>query len=398
MNWTRRRFLLNGLKVSALVPALPHMGLARALTAEREPRGDRVLVVLQLSGGNDGLNMVVPHRLDDYYRGRPTLALKPQSLHALDEDHGLHPSMSALAKQYQAGRVAVVQGVGSANPDRSHFRSMEVWHTAEPSAPAGEVGWLGKLADQLSLADPLGIPAMSLDDQDLPLSLRAERVQAPTVRDPRGYHLQGNARRISQAQRELCTEPAQGDLGFLRQAARSAFDTADRMQALTQVPRDASYPASALSRKLRLVSDLVHGGFGTRIFHLSLGGFDTHARQARLHEALLGDVSRSLSAFASDLEAGGFGEQVTTLVFSEFGRRVKENGSMGTDHGRAAPVMLMGGAVHGGMHGTAPNLDQLVDGDLLTAHDFRSIYSTLEHDWLGLQAGTSVEGMKGLIS
>ena len=400
MNWTRRQFLLNGLRVSALVPSLPALGLAALASkgARARAHGDRCLVVLQLTGGNDGLNTVVPHQQDAYYLQRPTLALKPGSLHALDQAHGLHPAMARLAQCFQEGRVAIIHGVGSPHSDRSHFRSLEIWHTAEPERRAGEVGWLGRLADQLAHDDPLAIPAMSLDDEQLPLCLRAEHTLAPSVRDPEGFQLDGDAQRISLAQRELCRPAAEGDLGFLQRAACSAFEAAERMQSLQRRQRAESYPEGVLARKLRLISDLVQGGFGTRLFQLSLGGFDTHSRQARTQEGLLRELSQALGAFLEDLRLGGWGERVTTLVFSEFGRRAQENASMGTDHGRGAPVFLLGDALRGGMHGTPPDLSQLVEGDVAVTTDFRSIYTTLERDWLGLRPGTEVAACEGLLS
>ncbi len=391
---TRRQFLVGGVRVAAALPFAAALG--RAFAAPAGDEGERVLVVVQLTGGNDGLNTLVPWRQDGYWRARPTLGLARAQLVRLDDDHGLHPSLRPLEPLLGAGRAALVHGVGLPEPNRSHFRSMEIWHTAEPDAPPGDTGWLGRLADQLALRRPGTMPALHVGDAELPRALFGRESFAPTVRDARGFRLArtSSAAAFERARAELLDAPAEaGDVAFLRDAARATYSAAERMERLATDPSATSYPAHPLAQELRLVARLVGGGFGTRVFHVALGGFDTHAAQAPAHAALLADVASALAAFQRDLDASGAGERVLTLVFSEFGRRVHENGSRGTDHGAAAPVLLLGGTVRGGAHGTPPDLERLVDGDVPTTTDFRSLYTTLERDWMGLAPSTNAPAL-----
>lgn len=397
---TRRSFLIGGLQVACCASLAPSV-LARA--AHFGPGGDdRVLVVLQLSGGNDGLNTVVPFRQDEYYRGRPAISLAKNSLHRLDDDHGLHPSMGKLAEQFGEGRLAVLHGVGYPEPDRSHFRSMQIWHTADPktSYGAGAVrptsGWLGRLSAQL--AGTAEMPALFIGGGDLPLSLATEHGFTPSVRDERGFRLEEPTKDFGLHRDRLLAlgGPASPNIELLRRAASSTYDAAARMQALDRDAGAKDYPGTRLAKELALTARLIAGGFGTRIFGLELGSFDTHALQVTNHAALLGELSGALAAFQNDLEKKGIADRVVTLVFSEFGRRVAENASRGTDHGAAAPAFLFGEPVRGGLHGTPPDLTHLDEGDIPFTTDFRSIYTALEQDWLGLKASTSLRSARGL--
>ncbi|MCE9594137.1 MAG: DUF1501 domain-containing protein [Planctomycetes bacterium] len=383
MRTTRRTFLIGGLAVTAAVP-LAARG-ARASSSD----GDRVLVVLQLGGGNDALNMVVPERQDAYYRLRPTLALARRCLHRLDDDFGLHPNMGELAKLFAEGRASLVHGVGYPSPNRSHFRAMEIWHTADPEHPPGTRGWLGRIADELAVRAPHSLPALHVGDGDLPLALRAERTFTPTLRAKNGLELRSSAARTHGVRERLLEGRARGELDFLRTAARTTYAAAERMSALAARPSKVEYPSSQLAERLQLVAKLIAGGFGTRLFHVELSGFDTHARQAPVHAALLGELANALAAFQRDLDAQGVGARVTTMAFSEFGRRVEENGSKGTDHGAAAPVLFVGGGLRAGLHGTPPDLSKLVEGDIAFGTDFRELYAALERDWLGVSPSTA---------
>lgn len=388
MPLSRRQLLIDGLRVSALAPTVALLGSRRPGSS-----GERVLVVVQLTGGNDGLNTVVPFSQDAYYRLRPTLALKRSSLHALDGDCGLHPALEELRPIFDDARLNVVQGVGYPKANRSHFRSLEIWHSADPEGAAKGLGWLGRMADQIVAAAPGSMPALHVGDEDMPLALMGRSVFAPSVSDENSLRLsdlQGLERERTSL---LADEPgAPNELRFLRASARNAYEAAKRMERAVERPSSAKYPDLTLARKLRLVAKLVAGGFDTRLFLVTLGGFDTHARQAALHAALLEELARSLSAFQHDLRTCGAGERVLTLVFSEFGRRAEENASRGTDHGAAAPVFLLGGPGRGGLLGSPPDLERLSDGDVGHTTDFRALYTTIERDWMGLEPSSTVPG------
>lgn len=387
---TRRSFLAAGLHLGVAAPVLANLGWPGARGA-RPADGARALVVLQLTGGNDGLNTLVPHRQDAYYRLRPSLGQARASLLALDDDHGLHPALMPLREAAEAGRLAAVHGVGYPHPDRSHFRSMEIWHTADPEHPPGETGWLGRMADQLAAQDPGTLAALCIGNGDLPLALRARDTFAPSVVDPDAFRLSESSRPIARERARLLElDGGSDELAFLRRAAATSYEAARRVSELAEGDASVDYPGTALGRKLRLIARLLAGGFDARLFHLELGGFDTHARQARLHAGLLGQLGDALAAFDADLTLHGLADSVTTLVFSEFGRRAEENGSKGTDHGAGAPVLLVGGRVKGGTHGTPPDLERLEDGDVPATSDLRALYATLEADWMGLEPSSRV--------
>lgn len=384
---SRRRLLIDGLKVTAFVPACAL--LRRPSSAARD---ERALVVVQLTGGNDGLNTVVPHRQDAYFRLRPTLALKPSHLHALDPDHGLHPALQELAPLFGAGRLTVVHGVGYPEPDRSHSRSLEIWHCGGPEQ--GRAGWVGRMADQIVAVSPGAMPALHVGDEDLPRALVGEDVFATSMSDESSLRLSPLPGLDEERTTLLRDEPrASPELAFLRSAARGAYDAARRLETALSRPGGGGYPDLPLARKLRLVARLVTGGFDTRLFFVTLGGFDTHARQAGLHAARLEELARSLGAFERDLASTGAAGRVMTLVFSEFGRRAEENASRGTDHGAAAPVFLIGAPGRGGLLGTPPDLGRLEDGDVGYTTDFRAVYATIEGDWMGLTPSSAVQAL-----
>lgn len=399
----RRNLMLGSaaLGVSSLVRAGSRTG-ERVHSAVRGVRGfqrPRALVVVQLTGGNDGLGMVVPCTQDAYWRARPTLARPVSELQPLTDEFALHADMGPLRRQFDAGRLAVVHAVGYPRMSRSHFQSMEIWHSAVPDASAGatdvqlqrirrrtEQGWMGALADRLSPRRPNAMVALHAGRGELPLALRGARTLPPTIQDPGGLSLADGGETWSAGRDRILGAAdvlASRNLSFLRHAAADAYRAAERMSELTTKPSPVSYPEGELGRRLELAARLISGDFGTQLFHVELGGFDTHSRQAATHAALLGELARGLDAFQRDLLQAGVAQDVVTLVFSEFGRRVQENASRGTDHGQAGPVFLLGESVVGGLHGVAPDLENLENGDLPWSTDFRDIYATLEGDWLG---------------
>jgi uncharacterized protein (DUF1501 family) len=377
----RRDFLRGGLALSAAA-GLPSL-FARALHAAGE--GDRVLVLLQFSGGNDGLNTVIPFEDDLYYRARPGLGIPKGQVVRLDGAVGLHPALSALKPHFEKGTLAVVQGVGYPEPNRSHFTSTDIWQTASLTPPARWTGWIGRALDRC--AEGAETPALQLDPSPLSLALAGERTVVPAVRDAERFRVPGGAETAALMDR-LAATPRGGETAeYLRGQARQAYRTAARLEsALRDGKGRDRYPGSDLGQRLWQVARLVEARLPARVYALQLGGFDTHSRQRDAHQALLKLFADAAAAFQGDLEAHGLADRVMLLTYSEFGRRVAENRSLGTDHGAAAPLFALGGRVRGGVHGAHPSLQDLDDGDLRFATDFRSVYATVLDRFLSADA------------
>jgi uncharacterized protein (DUF1501 family) len=397
MSLSRRRFLNTSLSSSTLVAmgstTIPTF-LSRSADAARDAKSnDRILVVVQLLGGNDGLNTVVPHGNDGYNRGRRALRLAAGQLHKITPEIGLHPSMGGMAKILERGRLAVVQGVGYPNPDRSHFRSMEIWETAsvKNDAQALETGWLGRALDARPAKPGDDPPGLHVGDRSMPLALKTRKTEVPSVESLESYKLQlTGTEQEKQTERMALNRLAGIDrqggdplLSFISRTTLAAYESSGRLERLAQKKQSGpKYPNFGLARRLELIAQIIKADFGTRIFYTSLDGFDTHANQLGTHAALLTELSDSVAAFHDDLAAAGDGDRVALLAFSEFGRRVQENASQGTDHGAAAPVFIVGPVAEPGLVGSHPRLDDLDDGDLKFHTDFRSVYATLTADWL----------------
>lgn len=402
MSTTRREFLKTSLAASTLVSmgaaTIPGF-LALSARAAAAKANDRILVVVQLVGGNDGLNTVVPHGLDGYARARRVLRLPAGQIQKITREIGLHPGMGQMAKLLEDGRVAVVQGVGYPNPDRSHFRSMEIWETARTENGALESGWLGRALDAAPAAPGDDTPALHVGTGALPLAYKSKRTEVPSLDRLDQFRLQvsGDAagRRTTRNALDGMARIDRGTddplLGFLRRTTLAAYDSSQRLEQLTSPGSGATkYPNFGLARRLELIAQIVKAGFGTRIYYTTLDGFDTHANQLGTHAALLTELSDSIAAFHADLAGAGQADRVALLTFSEFGRRVAENASSGTDHGAAAPVFIVGPVAHAGLVGEHPSLDALDDGDLRHHTDFRRVYATLLQTWLGLPSAPIV--------
>ncbi|MFI5380667.1 MAG: DUF1501 domain-containing protein [Tepidisphaerales bacterium] len=364
---SRRDFIRAG--AGALtVGACASQGLAAAPTAARAARA---LVLIELNGGNDGLNTVIPYADPAYYQARPTLAISPARVLKLSGDTGLHPSMPELADLFHTGRLAIFRGVGHPNPSRSHFTSQQIWHTADPSG-ATSTGWLAARAP-LFYCGPV-CPQMFCGVTATPVCLDAT-APADLIRSPDLPVPSGTGRDDSFAQR--VRPPEFGGTGFqpvvsvLRHTSAAA-DTGGVPG--TRTP-NVSYPTTPLAQGLARFAQVITQTDTSAFFHIAQAGFDTHARQADLHASLLQTVSQAIGAFMADLSADGPDRDALVLVFSEFGRRLKENGSVGTDHGEASVVLLAGRGIPGGIHGDAPSLEDLHDGGLRATTDFRTCYA-----------------------
>jgi uncharacterized protein (DUF1501 family) len=383
MNPTSRRNFLRALPLISLAPTVPGFiaQLARASTPEQDAR---VLVVIQLDGGNDGLNTVVPFGDEGYARNRKSLKLEADRLIKVSDGVGLHPAMGEAGKLLESARLGIVPGVGYPNPNRSHFASMAIWQTARlDEEDHGGPGWLGQGLDPTgagsssTFVGPGAIPAALRGRRALASSL--ERIEDLTL-DP-----------------ALARPPAEagGDdlAAFVRRSTLDAYASSDR---LAELARDgastARYPSTGLSNRLKLVARLLKGGYASRVFYTSQGSYDTHSAQSNTHFGLLNELSGALKAFLDDLAASKLADRVLVLCFSEFGRRVQENGSGGTDHGAAGPVLLAGPGVKAGLLGAYPSLTDLDDGDLKPVVDFRRVYATVLENWLGLPSQTALGG------
>jgi len=398
---TRREFLkmsVGGPLLLSLAPTLPWV-LLRSTASGASQGGDngRVLVVLQLSGGNDGLNTVVPFDDDAYGRLRPTLRLNPAELHKLNSQLGFHPRMGAFYRLFQEGKLAIVQGVACPNLSRDHGTAMVAWQTGAPDPGGVDPGWVGRATDFLWESSRPAAPGVFIGDISRPFGINAARAAVPSIRGGQAALLFGGTALSASAQVHAATGPLPGTVNdsLLRQVratlaegkrSKSRLDTV-----LASASTGASYPPFGLAADLRTIASLIRAEVGIRIFYAELGGggiggFDNHANQMGNHCALLEQLSESIAAFAADLARDKLLDRVLLVTFSEFGRTVAENGRRGTDHGVAGPMFLVGGNLRSGVHGAHPSLTDLDGGALKHHTDFRSVYATALEDWLGTPA------------
>lgn len=400
----RRRFLRNAGRTGIALATLPgvvdsfsvralahgHDALDRLLGA-----GDRVLVLIQMAGGNDGLNTVIPVTNGRYYDNRPSIAVPKASTHRINDTLGWHPSMTGFRDLFDAGNMAIVQGVTYPNPDRSHFRGTDIWLTATDADVFKSTGWLGRYLETLAPGYPTTLPEHPLAIQigtSQSLGLLAE--QGPvgiSFRDPdEFYRLVNTGGSDEVPPGDIDDTPAGREVDFMRTIARSANVYARVVKSAADKGTAATtYPNTDLGAKLKVVAQLISGGLTSRVYLVSWANnnFDTHANQGGAtgaHANLLGDLSSSVAAFMADLKQQGLDERVTGMTFSEFGRRVSENGSQGTDHGTAAPLFVFGKHVNGGVYGNDPDLVDLDEiGDLKMQHDYRDVYASVLLQWFG---------------
>ncbi len=353
---------------------------------------DRILVVIQLMGGNDGLSTVIPAGNPLYAENRRILQIHENEVLPLDREVGFHPALEGLHKLFKNGQMTVLQGVGYPTPDRSHFRSTEIWDTAKSDVIDTRSGWIGRCADLWARQGHQKFMACSIGNQEQPLSLVGMQAVPPTIRDAQSFRIlkeseetQESTQRLQLLQNLAEVPRTSENLEFVRQQTQSSLTSALSVEAIVQQGA-TDLGGSELAQKLGVVSAMIQGGLATRIYHVSMGGFDTHSNQKNDHTALLRQLDQSISAFFEKMKEAKLEKQIAILVYSEFGRRVRENRSGGTDHGAAAPVFVISGAMRGGVVGSHPPLDDLDDGDLKMKTDFRSIYQTLIEGWLNLQS------------
>ena len=359
-----------------------------------------ILVVLQLAGGNDGLNAIVPYVDDAYYRARPTIGIAKDKVVNLNGHIGFNPALAPFKTLYDEGHLALLQGVGYPNPNRSHFRSTEIWQTASDPNKIVRTGWLGRYFDN----------CCSGEGATVGVALGGQLPQAFTSDDPTGITLSPGSRlgfaketdpseqavfnQLNGIDHDTVSGASIGELSgpnssgmtaieYLQRTALDAQIGTDKIaEILRRVKPEAIYPKTQLANSLSLISRLITGGLPTRVYYASQGGYDTHNAQENSHNRLLGELANAVSAFCQDLKSKGIFDQVMIITFSEFGRRVAENASKGTDHGTAAPMFISGGGIKPGIYGRPPSLEQLDAGDLIYNVDFRSVYATILNRWL----------------
>ncbi len=399
MSITRRDFLASSLLATSAGLVVPPVLAKGVLAAANDGiHNNRVLVVLQLGGGNDGLNTVVPYADAAYHDARTGIGVAVDKVLHLDNQYGLNPALPGIKALYDAGRVAVVQGVGYDNPTYSHFEALHVWEYADPARRSTD-GWLGKfLAKQLDAAShPLA--ACALGQASTPTELRASGATISVISSAQSYGVQGGA--VRQAAAPALYKKTPGIYGALFDQALSTAESG-----ITALKNAGTYtPAvpyagtatvygskNSLASSLQLTAQMIVTQPSVKLCHVVLGGFDTHQDEDQRQTALLTDVDNAVSAFMKDLDAHGVADRVLLMTWSEFGRRVAENGSRGTDHGSAAPAFVIGGAVKGGLYGAAPSLTDLDNGNLKHTTDFRSVYQSMIQDWLGGDASSVLGG------
>lgn len=402
---TRRRFLADTLSVVVLGGVMPQ-AFMRAAIAQTLPSyettnaPENVLVVIQMGGGNDGLNTIVPYSDDDYHRARPKIRINEKSVLRLDDRIGFNPAMNALMELYKEGRVAVVQGVSYPNPNRSHFEATQIWETASPDQ-SRSTGWLGRYLDENLTRSRIDastyFSGITLGDT-IPTAMATSHVDITAVSavSTFGY----NTGRDAESKKNAGilfdgAQPGQSPyLSLIEETARNAYHGSDLFRSkIASFQHAATYQKDPFSAQLALAAQIIGSNIGTRVLFVSIGSFDTHAGQRPSQDRLLRYLSDGLSAFYQDIQAHGLADRVLTMTFSEFGRRVQQNASNGTDHGTAMPLFILGGKVKGAIYGDHPSLTDLDDnGDLKFHTDFRSVYATVLSRWLGRNPDSIIDG------
>ncbi len=411
----RRSFLKSSaLATTALwVPKFLHAFAGPALMP---PKG-KIMIVLQLSGGNDGLNTIIPYRNDIYYRERPRLGIQRENALTLTDEAGLHPTLSGLKGLWDNGDMAILNSVGYPNPDRSHFRSMDIWHSASPANEYWQSGWLGRFLDAQCNGCERPLAAIEIDDT-LSLALKGERQKGLALENAKRLHDMAHsdffaehlAAQYKPFSMEKPTPKVAGTSGspandphemeapvsYLYKTMASTVHSADYLYEKSSSKSSTyTYPASNLGKNLKTVASLILADCETQVYYLSLGSFDTHINQAGQQQRLFQEMNDALTAFATDMKNNSRWDDVLVVTFSEFGRRVAQNASGGTDHGTANNMIFLGGGLkQQGLLNPLPNLSDLDDGDLKYRTDFRQVYTTLLQKWLSVDAVSVLGGQR----
>lgn len=351
------------------------------------PPGNKVLVVLQLSGGNDGLNTVIPVRNDLYYKARPRLGIQKEKALMLNDETGLHPALTAFRSLYDDGSLGIINSVGYPNPDRSHFRSMDIWHTASQSNEYWTNGWIGRYLDAQCAGCDKPTQAIEIDDV-LSLSMKGTVNKGIAVRDPRRLYGTANEKFFKDVMKQRGTVGGEQPVDYLYKTMAETLSSADYIFKQSRLhPTNAAYPKTGLGNSLKTIASLIFSDINTKVYYVSLGSFDTHINQDGQQQRLFTEMNDAIKAFTDDLKAQGRFNDVLLMSFSEFGRRVAQNASGGTDHGTANNMFLVGGGLkQKGLINPMPDLADLPEGDLKHKVDFKDVYATVLDKWLGADA------------
>lgn len=384
----RRDFL----KVSSLATAslmmpnfLKSMTLPEALAKE-----NLILVVLQFSGGNDGLNTIIPTRNDIYFRERENIAIKDAL--KLTDEAGINPGLSYFKELFDGGELAVLNNVGYPNPDKSHFRSMDIWQSASRSNEFLETGWVGRYLDEACYNCDHPTQALEIDDM-LSLALKGKEKKAFAFKDPQRMYQTSQEKYFKSLYESH--DHADETVEYLYQTMGSTLNNAGYILEKSKSKQSSgNYPDSALGKDFKKIASLINSDINTKVYYLSVGSFDTHVNQNRRQTQLFTEINDAVKAFVKDLKANGRFEDVLLMTFSEFGRRVSQNASRGTDHGTANQMFFVsGGLKKKGILNALPDLEKLNDGDLIYTEDFRKVYATVLKNWLGADS-TKILGWK----
>ncbi|WP_428653830.1 DUF1501 domain-containing protein [Runella sp.] len=354
----------------------------------QKPLNDKILVIIQLSGGNDGLNTVVPFRNDIYYRERPSISINQNNILRLNDEIGLNPALEKIKELYDNGLVSIVNNVGYPNPDRSHFRSMDIWQTGSGSEDYLSTGWIGRYLDAQCIGHSC-LPHQALEiDDTLSLALKGQQVNGLSLQNPEKLYKQTQSAFVKTLDNTPAADTHE-NVGYLYKTLAETISSADYVHSKAKVNKSRLlYPTTELGKSLNTIAELITAGVSTSVYYVSLSGFDTHIRQNDQQDRLLRQYSEAVNVFVNDMKSNSRLDDVMILTFSEFGRRVKQNASNGTDHGTANNVFLIGGPKRTKpIVSEAPDLTDLDNGDLKYKIDFREIYATLLDDWLHTDSG-----------
>lgn len=347
------------------------------------PLGNKVVVILQLSGGNDGLNTVIPVRNDLYYKARPKLGIAKTKALSLTDEVGLHPALTGFKELFDDGSLAIMNSVGYPNPDRSHFRSMDIWHTASQSNEYWTNGWVGRYLDAQCKGCDKPTQAIEIDDV-LSLALKGENIKGIAVKDPRRLYGTANEKFFRDIMKNHKDEAGEQPVDYLYKTMAETLSSADYIFQQSKLhPSNADYPKTDLGNSLKTIASLIYSEINTKVYYVSLGSFDTHINQDTQQQRLFTEMNEAVKAFVKDLKQQNRFEDVILFTFSEFGRRVEQNASGGTDHGTANNMFLVsGGLKQKGILNPLPDLSDLNEGDLKYKVDFKNVYATVLKKWL----------------